>query len=161
MTFLLRDFVAADADAVNAIALTAFEQYRTDYSDWAALSQNIGNMAALAEGAEIIVATVEDKIVGAVAYVGPHLPKRDLFQQEWPILRMLVVSPVARGLGVGKALTEECVRRARRDGASLIALHTSPIMQVALPMYLRMGFSHEKDVPPILGVSYAVYTKSL
>ena len=48
-----------------------------------------------------------------------------------------------------------------RDFASAIALHTSPIMTVALPMYLRMGFAKLRDAPPILGVDYAVYTKAL
>jgi hypothetical protein len=34
-------------------------------------------------------------------------------------------------------------------------------MTVALPMYLRMGFARLRDAPPILGVDYAVYTKTL
>jgi len=37
--------------------------------------------------------------------------------------------------------------RAERDGAPVIALHTSPIMTVALPMYRRMGFELYYDVP--------------
>ena len=40
-------------------------------------------------------------------------------------------------------------------------LHTSPIMTVALPMYLKMGFVKAYDAPPIFGVPYAVYTKAL
>jgi hypothetical protein len=43
----------------------------------------------------------------------------------------------------------------------IIALHTSPIMSVALPMYLKMGFAKAYDAPPIFGVAYAVYTKAL
>lgn len=58
-------------------------------------------------------------------------------------------------------LTEACLERARRDHSPIIALHTSPIMSVALPMYLRMGFEKLRDAPDIHGVSYAVYTKSL
>ena len=42
-----------------------------------------------------------------------------------------------------------------------IALHTSPIMSVALPMYLKMGFAKAYDAPPIFGVACAVYTKAL
>jgi ribosomal protein S18 acetylase RimI-like enzyme len=74
---------------------------------------------------------------------------------------MLVVSPRLRGLGVGRALTDECIRRARRDQAPLIALHTSPIMSVALPMYLRLGFTFVKEVSDIFGVPYGVYAKPL
>jgi hypothetical protein len=50
--------------------------------------------------------------------------------------------------------------RAARSCA-VIALHTSPIMTVALPMYLRMGFAKVQDAPPLFGVPYAVYTKAL
>ena len=61
----------------------------------------------------------------------------------------------------GTALSRECIARAQRDGTPVIALHTSPIMTVALPMYLRMGFVKAYDAPPIFGVAYAVYTKTL
>lgn len=161
MTLTISEFAPSDADAVNALALSAFEQYRGEYADFQALARNIGNLAGLADSAELIVARLGGDVVGAVAYVGPGLPKHDFFKQEWPIVRMLVVLPSARGHGVGRALTEECLRRARRDGAPVIALHTSPIMKVALPMYLRMGFQLAYEVAPILGVPYAVYTKDL
>ncbi len=49
------------------------------------------------------------------------------------------------------------VQRARRDGASVIALHTSPAMDVALALYLRMGFKLERRVPDRFGVPNAVY----
>lgn len=51
--------------------------------------------------------------------------------------------------------------RAQRDHAGMMGLHTSPIMSVALPMYLRMGFRFERDAPPIHGVSYGIYTKDV
>ena len=68
---------------------------------------------------------------------------------------MLVVDPAARGAGVGRALTDACINGARRDGSDVIALHTSPIMTVALPMYLRMGF-RLVHAPLLYGVPYAV-----
>jgi ribosomal protein S18 acetylase RimI-like enzyme len=74
---------------------------------------------------------------------------------------MLVVDPTTRGRGLGRALTDACIARARRDGATVIALHTSPIMTVALPMYRRLGFEQVREAPPIHGVAYAVYLKSL
>ncbi|WP_354456386.1 GNAT family N-acetyltransferase [Methylobacterium sp. 1030] len=74
---------------------------------------------------------------------------------------MLVVSPSHRAGGIGRMLTETCLERARRDHSPIVALHTSPIMIVALPMYLRMGFEKLRDAPDIHGVPYAVYTKSL
>ena len=102
-----------------------------------------------------------DKFAGAVAYFGPNSQKAAFFDQRWPIIRMLVVDPAFRGKGIGRALSDACIARAKRDGSPIIALHTSPIMSVALPMYLKMGFVKAYDAPPIFGVAYAVYTKAL
>ena len=95
-------------------------------------------------------------------YVGPGKPKNTFFKLEWPIIRMLVVDPAYRGQGIGRALTEECVRRARRYESLVIALHSAPIMKVALPMYQRMGFEFHCDAPAaIFGVPYGIYLKQL
>jgi ribosomal protein S18 acetylase RimI-like enzyme len=157
----IRDFTADDAAAVNAVALAAFEQYRGEYEDWPAFSAFVGSMADLAEGGELIVALSDGRIAGAVAYFGPRATKPALFDPAWPVIRMLVVDPAARGRGLGRMLTEECIRRARRDGADGIALHTSQIMQVALAMYLRLGFVPLRDSAPIFGVPYRIYLKRL
>ncbi|MBV8837240.1 MAG: GNAT family N-acetyltransferase [Alphaproteobacteria bacterium] len=159
----IRDFEPQDSDAVNAIALAAFEQYRAAYSDWPEFAKRVGAMASLAEsGAEIIVASTDDgSIAGAVAYFGPGTAKPEPFDPAWALIRLAVVDPVARGHGLGRLLTEECIRRARRDGAAVIALHTSPIMQVALGMYLRLGFVLLRQVPPRFGVPYRIYLKRL
>jgi GNAT superfamily N-acetyltransferase len=157
----IRDYVEADRAMVNEVALAAFAEFSSQYDDWPAMAAGIGNMSALAGSGEIIVAERDDAIIGAVAYIPPHAPKAEFFDPTWPIIRMLVVDPRARGMGAGRALTDACLDRARRDDSSVIALHTSPIMSVALPMYLRMGFTKLKDAPPIRGVAYAVYRKQL
>ena len=158
---VVRDFAADDAAAVNAVALAAFEQYRGEYEDWPAFSAFVGAMANLGESGELIVALSDNRVAGAVAYFGPAAAKPDLFDPAWPVIRMLAVDPGARGRGLGRMLTEECMRRARRDGAEVIALHTSPIMQVALAMYLRLGFVPLRDSSPVFGVPYRIYLKRL
>lgn len=160
---IVRDFSPADADGVNAVALAAFAQYESAYDDWETLARGVGSMAALAQDGRIFVAgDSTGKILGAVAYFGPHGgPRAEFFAPEWPIIRMLVVDPAARGRGIGRGLTEACIHQARRDGAAAIALHTSPVMEAALALYLRMGFRLEKKVPDRFGVPYAVYLKEL
>jgi ribosomal protein S18 acetylase RimI-like enzyme len=157
----LRDYCQADAADVDRVALAAFDEFRSHYSDWPAMAASIAQMSKLADSGEIIVAERDARMIGAVTYVAPGRPKAAHFDPSWPIIRMLVVDPDYRGGGAGRALTEECIRRAKRDGCPVLALHTSPIMTVALPMYLRMGFRLLREAPPIHGVPYGVYVKQL
>jgi GNAT superfamily N-acetyltransferase len=158
---VLRDFDSNDDAALGGVALAAFEEFRGHYSDWNAMAAGVSRMAALAKTGEIIVAARGGQIVGGVAYVGPHKPKAAYFEPAWPIIRMLVVTPAARGNGLGRRLTQACIDRAKRDASPIIALHTTPIMNVALSMYLRMGFTKVCAAPDIYGVPYAVYATSL
>jgi GNAT superfamily N-acetyltransferase len=157
----LRDYQNSDADNLNRIAVSAFDQFRNHYSDWPAMRAGLSKTSDLGVSGEVIIAELQGAFAGAVAYFGPDSQKAAFFDQRWPIIRMLVVDPAFRGKGIGRALSEECIARARRDGSPIIALHTSPIMSVALPMYLKMGFAKAHDAPPIFGVAYAVYTKAL
>lgn len=158
----IRAFETADAQAVNNVALEAFEQYRGVYDDWDTLERAVGATSALAGDSELLVAEVDGKIAGAVAYCPPFSePRAEFFEPRWPLIRMLVVAPGARGRSLGRSLTEACIERARRDGADRIALHTSPAMEVALALYLRMGFRLERRVPDRFGVPYAVYLLDL
>lgn len=157
----LRDYAPRDHLEIGRVALAAFEQFKDAYSDWPAMAGNVSRMGALADIGELIVAEDEGRLVGGVAYVGPHKLKAAYFEPSWPIIRMLVVTPSARGQGIGRQLTQACMHRATRDGAPIIALHTTPIMSVALSMYLRMGFVAVRNAPNIYGVPYSVYTKAL
>jgi GNAT superfamily N-acetyltransferase len=157
----LRDYEHADAENLNRIAVAAFDQFRDHYGDWPAMLAGLSKTSDLSASGEVIIAKLQDKFAGAVAYFGPNSQKAAFFDQRWPIIRMLVVDPAFRGKGIGRALSDACIARAKRDGSPIIALHTSPIMSVALPMYLRMGFVKAYDAPPIFGVAYAVYTKAL
>jgi GNAT superfamily N-acetyltransferase len=157
----IRDYRSSDADDVNRIAVAAFGQFRDLYQDWPAMLAGLSRTSSLGDAGELIVAETHDRLAGAVAYFGPTAAKASFFDPAWPIIRMLVVDPVDRGKGLGHALTSECLARAKRDRSPIIALHTSPIMTVALPMYLKLGFAKAHDAPPIFGVPYAVYTKAL
>ena len=55
-------------------------------------------------------------------------------------LRMLLVEPSARGLGLGERLADECLRFARRVGYRKIMLWTNSILLAARGIYAKQGY---------------------
>jgi ribosomal protein S18 acetylase RimI-like enzyme len=52
----------------------------------------------------------------------------------------LAVDPTSRGIGVGKSLTNACIKLALDNKPKQIVLHSTKLMKVAWVMYEKMGF---------------------
>ena len=62
-------------------------------------------------------------------------------------LRMLILTPAARGLGLGARLTDECLAFARSKGYRKMVLWTNANLTAARDIYARRGFTLVKSEP--------------
>jgi len=62
-------------------------------------------------------------------------------------LRLLILSPAARGLGLGGKLVDECIAFARRKGYKKMTLWTNSDLVAARAIYAKRGFQLTKSEP--------------
>ena len=160
MAFTIRSASPADRDAADAVASRAFAQYERDYPEWIPVLRDGKPMSRIADEGELLVAEAGGGIVACVGYIPPGRSRNPVFERDWAALRFMAVDPQARGQGISRALAQECARRARRDGATHLALFTSPAMAVAIAMYKRMGFRFVRHIDPVYGMEAELYLLS-
>jgi GNAT superfamily N-acetyltransferase len=139
----LRDARTEELDTVADVMVAAYDEFipPKPTGPWLAYRQEIRDVRSRLPDATLIVAEQAGRILGAVTYYPDA--SRDgnaRWPTNWAAIRLLGVHPHARGQGIGRLLTAECVRRAREAGRAAVGLHTTEFMAVARAMYERMGF---------------------
>ena len=85
------------------------------------------------------IAELEGERVGAVFVVRKSATVAQL--------RMLILTPAARGLGLGGRLTDECIAFARSKGYRKMTLWTNSCLDAARAVYAKRGFQLKKSEP--------------
>lgn len=153
-----------DRNTIKDVCFQAYSGYESMLlpEDWMMMKRNLEDEASFSKlfsSAVPIICAVNGEIAGAVFLV-PKGNETPFFSAEWAHIRMLGVLPQYRGLGIAHALMQKCIDHARDLGEATIALHTSGF-QKAWPIYERLGFQKIKDIGPLFGNTYWLYTIDL
>jgi len=91
------------------------------------------------EREKCIIAELNGEIVGSVFIVESD----DTVAK----LRLLIVEPKARGLGLGNKLVEESIKFAKETGYKKLILWTQNVLEVARHIYKKAGFKKVAEEP--------------
>ena len=162
--YTIRDARPDELDAAAEVMRQAYTEYSAVIPPnvWERYQQDIVNVRSRLATSQLIVAVEGDDILGCLTFY-PDGSKGGEWPSNYCGLRLLAVPPDTRGHGVGRALMEESIRRAKALGAEYLGLHTTELMAVARSMYERMGFERipEFDFHPAPGIVVTAYRLGL
>lgn len=141
---IIRDASANELSFIREQRVQSYEEHAQNIPEehWRALKKAILSDADAQADVERIVAVLDGRLVGSVALFPA---KTDAYEGlvdelDYPEIRMLAVTPEARGKGVAAALVLECIDRAKAQGYQSVGLHTADFMKSAMGLYERLGF---------------------
>lgn len=101
------------------------------------------------------IAELDGRRIGSIA-----CSPSDIGEDEVAQLRLLLLHPDARGIGLGGRLVDTCLAFARETGFRRIRLFTVDVLTAARALYERRGFTlthqapHAGFGPPVIGMVY-------
>lgn len=152
--------------AVGELTVSAYAPFLEGPDD--PYQQRLRDVADRAAQAHVWVAIDDDdddsQVLGSVTEPPFGSSYRELGGADEGEFRMLAVNPRHQGSGVGTALVEHVLRRARADGRRAVRLSSLPEMAGAHRLYERCGFDRTPDldwrpVPEVLLIAFSLDLK--
>lgn len=154
-----------DFEQLKQLGLVAYGQFQQVLSEesWEKLYNGLNDdekLRSILSRSAIFVCEANDRIVGA-AYLVPSGKAEGFFEKEWATIRRVGVDPEFRGLGIAETLTRQCINYAQNNNEEILALHTSEFMDAARHIYEKAGFKKLKEIAPLFGKRYWIYTLNI
>ena len=137
--YTIREIEPDEYDELGEVTVRAYAAVPDDDPDY---HPQLRNVARRAGRIPVLVAVdAGGHVLGGVAYVpGAGAPYAESERGNEAGFRMLAVDPSAGGRGIGRALAQACIDRARAAGRSGVAILTRPSRPVAQGLYTSLGF---------------------
>jgi ribosomal protein S18 acetylase RimI-like enzyme len=148
----------ARAEEFNAIGRLMVDVYSSldgfpkpvEQPNYYRMLENVGEFPARPQTELLVAVSPDDSIKGAVVYFGDMQYYGSggtaVNEKNAAGFRLLAVATDARGLGIGKILTQACIEKARLQKQQQVVIHTTKAMQTAWKMYEKMGFKRSADL---------------
>lgn len=153
--FHIRRAEPADYPALGRLTVSVYENLpgmpgTDEQPDYYAMLRNVAARAGTPTVEIWVASGPANQVLGGVTFVGDmrHYNSGGSagLQTNASGIRLLAVDPGARRMGVGRALTQTCIRSTADLGNSRVLLHTTRSMKVAWRMYETMGFTRLPDL---------------
>ncbi len=154
----VRAALPSEYAAVGELTATTYRAEGYGSDDYA---PTLRDVATRVGQATVLVATLDGRLVGAVAVATAGGAFAEQAGPGEAVIRMLVTAPEARGHGAGTALVLACLDAAREAGCSVVRLSTEPGMASAHRIYERLGFTRTPELdwwpePDLMLLTYAL-----
>lgn len=150
----IRPATNADAPAVRALIFAVLQEYglEPDPSGTDADLDDLEGQYAARGGMFEVVEDEQGRIIGSV---GLYPEPEGVVE-----LRKMYLHPAARGRGLGKTLLERALAAARAKGFRRVELETAGVLESAIALYRRYGFT-PFDKPHVAARCDQAYTLEL
>ncbi|MHB8847387.1 MAG: GNAT family N-acetyltransferase [Burkholderiales bacterium] len=156
---MIRDATKDDYSNIARLNILAYQEFSHSITDnsWVMMQKNLTNIEERSVKAQFLVFCEGMEIVGSAAYCPPGNGDPGIFDKECASVLLVAVHPERRGNGIARNLLKECIVRAKKGGATNLALFTSELMVSAQNLYQSLGFKKDKELPQRNGVRYFTY----
>jgi GNAT superfamily N-acetyltransferase len=153
--YIVRNAFPSEFTAIGKLLISVYSQLdgfpkEDEQPNYYKMLANIGDFTNHPETELLVAVDNNNTILGAVVYFNDmqYYGSGGIATKEKNAagFRLLGVDDNARGKGIGKLLTQECIRKATQNNLNQVIIHSTLAMQTAWKMYENLGFQRSEDL---------------
>jgi GNAT superfamily N-acetyltransferase len=154
-TYTIRNAFPTEFQEIGQLLIRVYSQLEgfpkeNEQPNYYKMLTNIGDFTKHPETELLVAVDPNQTIYGAVVYFNDmkYYGSGGIATQEQNAagFRLLGVDTTARGEGIGKLLTQECLKKAIANKRNQVIIHSTLAMQTAWKMYENIGFKRSEDL---------------